>query len=252
MPGSTGATMSPALTPASVSRLSARSRTAGKGERVSILRIRAAQIGFQGAQELVLDEDPALERLPAVRSPEILKLAVGELPRVVRALDDIAMGVAGVAISAPELAAHVRVQGPKIHAGPLRRVEDRFRRERHELRAAEALIEDGQSDSRTCRTVRAAADAQTRCPRHALTVRPSASPTVRLRLTHIAPSRTVRTRGSPIAARARHRSPGRARIGTAARWEQWVWDWGTREAPACAPSGVRFSFCNTNPEFIPK
>src|SRR2546422_1357924 len=71
-------------------------------------------------------------------------LTVGELPRIARALDHIAMRVAGVAIGAPELAAHVRVEGPEIHAGLLRRVEDRFRHERHELCAAEARVENRQ------------------------------------------------------------------------------------------------------------
>src|SRR2546421_5708384 len=53
IPGSTGATISPALSPASVSRFSARSRTPGMGERTSSLRSEEHTSELQSRSDLV-------------------------------------------------------------------------------------------------------------------------------------------------------------------------------------------------------
>ena len=71
------------------------------------------------AAEVARRHDASLERLPAVRPAEVLKLRLRELPRIARALHHVAMGVAGVAVAAPELAPHVRVQRPEVHPGLL-------------------------------------------------------------------------------------------------------------------------------------
>src|SRR3989442_1495447 len=73
------------------------------------------EIGLECADDLLLDEDPALERLPPMRAAVIRELGVGQLPGVVRALDDVAMRVARVAVTATELAADVWVQRPVVH-----------------------------------------------------------------------------------------------------------------------------------------
>src|SRR2546421_5779794 len=52
------------------------------------------------------------------------------------------MGVAGVAVAAPELTADVGIERPEVHPGLRGGVEDRARAERHELRAAQPLVED--------------------------------------------------------------------------------------------------------------
>jgi hypothetical protein len=75
-----------------------------------------------------------------VWSAEFYELLVGELTRVVSALDGVPVRIAGVAIRAPELTTDVRVERPEIDAGLLRRVEYGLGFERHELGAAEALI----------------------------------------------------------------------------------------------------------------
>ena len=106
----------------------------------------APEIGVKRADDLLLDKDPPFERLPAVRAAVIRKLGVGELTGVVGTLDDVAMGVARVAVTAAELAADVRIERPVVHAGRRGRVEDPLGRERNEPCATEALIEN---DGRT-------------------------------------------------------------------------------------------------------
>src|SRR3989441_12505674 len=54
------------------------------------------------------------------------------------------MGVAGVAVAPPELTPDVGIERPEVHPGLPGGVEDRSRAERHELRAAQPLVEDRQ------------------------------------------------------------------------------------------------------------
>src|SRR5207247_9410761 len=102
----------------------------------------ALAVALEGPEGLLLDEEPLLERLPAVRPPELAQLVVAQLPPVVSSLDDVAMDVAGVAVAAPELTADVGLERPEIHPGLRGGVEDRARAERHELRAAQPLVEN--------------------------------------------------------------------------------------------------------------
>src|SRR2546426_5775756 len=106
------------------------------------------QIALERAEQRVLHEHAPLECFPPVRPAELEKLLVGELPRVVGALDCVAVRVARVAVRAPEFAADVGVERPEIHAGLLRRVEHGVGFERHEFGAAEPLVENGEG-SRT-------------------------------------------------------------------------------------------------------
>ena len=91
---------------------------------------------------MLLHEDAALERLPSVRTAKLRELAVRQPAVVVCPLDHVAMRIARVAVAAPELAPDVRIDGPEVHARLLRRIEDRLGCERHELRAAETLVEN--------------------------------------------------------------------------------------------------------------
>src|SRR2546429_2200110 len=136
IPGRTGAMISPAWTPASTSLRSAWSRAAGTVKR---------------ADHLFFDEDPRFERLPPVGAAVIGELGVGELAGVVRALDDVAMRVARIAVTAAEFAADVGIERPILHPRCGGRVEDALGCERNEPGATEALVEDGvgQSDSLT-------------------------------------------------------------------------------------------------------
>src|SRR2546426_11047210 len=77
-----------------------------------------------------------------MRPPKLAQLPVAQLPRVVGSLHDVAMGVAGVAVAAPELTADVGIERPEVHPGLRGGVEDRARAERHELRAAQPLVEN--------------------------------------------------------------------------------------------------------------
>jgi hypothetical protein len=70
------------------------------------------EIGIQGANQVLLHEDAFLEGFPGVRAAVISKLGVGELAGVVRTLDDVAMGVACVAVATPELTPDVRIERP--------------------------------------------------------------------------------------------------------------------------------------------
>src|SRR2546422_447890 len=103
------------------------------------------QVALEGREDLLLDEDALLEGLPTMRPPELAKLSIAQLAGVMGALDDVAMGVAGVAVAAPELTADVGIERPEIHPGPRGGVEDRARAERHELRAAQPLVENRES-----------------------------------------------------------------------------------------------------------
>src|SRR5439155_21615395 len=111
----------------------------------------AAQVGFQRAEQALLDKDALLEGLPPVRAAELVKLGVRQPAPVVRALNGVAMRVARIAVRAPEFAPDVGVERPEIDAGLLWRVEDGLGFERDELRAAEALVENRKGDGTTRR-----------------------------------------------------------------------------------------------------
>jgi len=113
----------------------------------------APQVPIQRREDALLYEDALLERLPAVGSAEVPELGVVELAGVVRALDHVAVGVTGVAVGAPELAADVRIQRPEVHAGLRGRVQHGARRERDESRAAQSLVEHRQGGKAVWRYV---------------------------------------------------------------------------------------------------
>ena len=102
----------------------------------------ALEIGVECPDDLFLDEDPPLERLPPMRAAVIGELGVGQLAGVVRALDDVAMRVARVAVTATELAADVWIQRPVVHARRAGRVQHPLGGQRNEPGAAEALVEN--------------------------------------------------------------------------------------------------------------
>src|SRR5712664_598105 len=147
----------------------------------------ALEVELERTDYVFLDEDPLLERFPTVRSAIIRELGVGQLAGVMRALDDVAMCVARVAVAATELTADVRIERPVIHPRYGRRIEHPLGSQRNEPGAAEALVEDG--------------------------VGQSARLTVGLQqrdlLSHNEPSRTAGTRHTRIAARSWRRSQDR-------------------------------------------
>src|SRR5947208_8085234 len=109
------------------------------------------EIGVKRGDHLFFDEDPRFERLPPVGAAVIGELGVGELAGVVRALDDVAMRVARIAVTAAEFAADVGIERPILHPRCGGLVEDALGCERNEPGATEALVEDGvgQSDGLT-------------------------------------------------------------------------------------------------------
>src|SRR2546428_1669325 len=111
----------------------------------------APEIDLERPDHVLLDEDALLERLPTVGPAVVRELGVGQLAGVMRALDDVAMRVARVAIAATELTSDVRIQRPVIHPRCGGRVEHPLWRQCNELGAAEALVENGvgQSDRLT-------------------------------------------------------------------------------------------------------
>src|SRR5438876_11984540 len=113
-------------------------RTRAAGPKVPL------QIALERTEECFLHEHALLERLPSMRSAELDKLLVGQLSRVVGALNGVAVCVARVTIRAAELASDVGIERPEIDAGLLRRVEDGLGLERHELGTAEPLVENGE------------------------------------------------------------------------------------------------------------
>ncbi len=88
----------------------------------------ALEIGLEGADDVLLHEDPLLERFPAVRAAVIRELGVGQLAGIVRALDHVAMRVARIAVAAAEFTADVWIQRPVVHSGRARRVQHTLRR----------------------------------------------------------------------------------------------------------------------------
>ena len=102
----------------------------------------ALEIDLERTDYVFLDEDPLLERLPTVCPAVIRELGVGQLAGVVCALDDVAMRVARVAVTATELAADVWIQRPVIHPRCGGWVEHPLGRQRNEPGAAEALVEN--------------------------------------------------------------------------------------------------------------
>src|SRR5947208_7044758 len=112
---------------------------------------RMLEIGVKRPDHLFFDEDPRFERLPPVGAAVIGELGVGEFAGVVRALDDVAMRVARIAVTAAEFAADVGIERPILHPRCGGRVEDALGCERNETGATEALVEEGvgQSDGLT-------------------------------------------------------------------------------------------------------
>src|SRR5919109_825256 len=102
----------------------------------------ALQVCRERANDLLLDEDAPLECLPPMLAAVIGKFGVGQFSGVVRALDDVAMRVARVAVAATELAPDVRIQRPIVHACGRRRIENPLWGDCDESGAAEAFIED--------------------------------------------------------------------------------------------------------------
>ena len=100
----------------------------------------ALEIGVECAHDLLLHENSRFEGFPPVRAAVIGEFAVGQLARVVRSLDDIAMRVPRVAVAAAELAADIGIERPVVHPGCAGRVENAVRRDRDEASAAEAFI----------------------------------------------------------------------------------------------------------------
>ena len=103
----------------------------------------ALEIQLERTDHLLLDEDPLFERLPPVRPAVIRELGVGQLAGIVRALDDVAMRVACVAIAATEFTTDVRIQRPIVHPRRGGRIENALGSEGNEPGAAEALVENG-------------------------------------------------------------------------------------------------------------
>ena len=118
-------------------------RSGGVGSRLDRAVI-ASQVGVERTEYLLFDEDALLERLPTVRSAELVQLGVGQPAGVVRTLHHIAVSEAGVAVRAAEFTPDVGVERPKVHSGLLWRVEHRPGLEREELRAAQSFVEYGE------------------------------------------------------------------------------------------------------------
>src|SRR2546423_1539406 len=109
----------------------------------------AFQISRERAHNLFLDKNAAFERLPSVLAAIVRKLGVRQLAGVMRALDDVAVRVPGIAVATSEFAADVRIQGPVVHACRGGRIEDALGSKRDEPRAPESLIEhDGRTAGR--------------------------------------------------------------------------------------------------------
>src|SRR5205809_1542796 len=102
----------------------------------------AFQVGLERADHMFLYEDPLLECLPPVRPPVVRKLGIGQLARIVCALDDVAMRVARVTVTAAEFTADIRIERPVVHAGRGWWVEHALGSQRNEPGAAEALVEN--------------------------------------------------------------------------------------------------------------
>ena len=114
----------------------------------------ATQIALQRADDPLLDEDPLFERFPPVRPAILGQVLVRQLPGIVRTLDDVAMRVARIAVRAPEFAPDVRIERPEIHSGLLGGVEHGLRLQRHELGAAQSLVQHGRPLGRSMRHAR--------------------------------------------------------------------------------------------------
>jgi hypothetical protein len=99
-------------------------RIRGRADHDRLADRHALEIGGEGAHDLLFDEDAPLERFPPVRPPVIREFRVGQLTGVVRPLDDIAVGVTRVAVSAAEFTSDERIQGPVVHPGGAGWVED--------------------------------------------------------------------------------------------------------------------------------
>src|SRR5437588_7568813 len=67
------------------------------------------EIGRERADDLFLDENAALERLPSVLAAIVRKLGVRQLAGVMRPLDDVAVRVPGIAVATAEFAADVGI-----------------------------------------------------------------------------------------------------------------------------------------------
>ena len=102
----------------------------------------AFEISRERAHNLFLDEDAAFERLPSVLAAIVRKLGISQLAGIMRALDDVAVRVPGIAVATSEFAADVRIQRPVVHACRGRRVENALGSERDEPCAPEPLIEN--------------------------------------------------------------------------------------------------------------
>ena len=100
------------------------------------------EIGGERAHNLFLYKDAPLKCLPPVLAAIVGKLGVGQLAGVMRALDDVAVRIAGIAVAASEFAADVRIEGPVIHSGRCGRIENALRCDRDESGPAEALVEN--------------------------------------------------------------------------------------------------------------
>src|SRR5437764_4146646 len=72
----------------------------------------AFQISRERAYNLFLDEDAAFERLPSVLAAIVRKLGVRQLAGIMRALDDVAVRVPGIAVATPELPAELPIHRP--------------------------------------------------------------------------------------------------------------------------------------------
>src|SRR6266513_2510424 len=96
----------------------------------------ALQVDVERADDVLFDEDPLFECLPPVRATIVRELGVGQLARIVRALDYVTMRVARVAVTAAEFTADVWIQRPVVHSGRGRWVEHPLGSEGNEPGAA--------------------------------------------------------------------------------------------------------------------
>ena len=81
------------------------------------------ELAPQDGPGLALHEDAPLERQPGRQLGELLVRSVGRGGGCAEALRDVAVGVAGVAVRAPEGAADVRIDRPEAHARGRRTVQ---------------------------------------------------------------------------------------------------------------------------------
>src|SRR5467141_2884246 len=89
-------------------------RLAGIGRRTDddgLAQWNAFEIEGERARNLFLHKDAPLKSLPPVLAAIVGKLGVGQLAGVMRALDDVAMRIAGIAVAASEFAPDVRIEG---------------------------------------------------------------------------------------------------------------------------------------------